>query len=111
MPSRFPRIAIQEIGDKQGDVFSSVPQRGHLDGKDVEPIIQIAPKGTRSDSSLQIAIGSGHDPNVGWDGSGSSDALEFAFLKNPQKSDLSFGRKLANFIEEESAFLCQLKAS
>src|ERR1700733_6981496 len=26
-------------------------------GKDIEPLIQVAPKGTRSDGSLQVAIG------------------------------------------------------
>src|SRR5580700_5092896 len=107
----FPCIAIQEIGDQQGDVFSSLPQSGHLDGKDVEPIIQVAPKGTRSDGSLQVAIGCGDHPHIGPNGSASSDALKFAFLKNPQKSDLSFCRELSNFVEEDRAFLCQFKAS
>ncbi len=111
MSSCFPGIAIQEIGDKQGDVFSAFPQSGHLDGKDVEPIVQVAPKGTSGDGSLQVAIGCGNHPHIGLYGAGSSDALKFALLKNPRKSDLGFRRELANFVEEDRAFLCQFKAS
>src|SRR5271165_3582582 len=111
MPACFPCVPIQKIRDKQGDVFSSLLQSRHLDRKDVEPIVQVAPKRTRSDGSLQVAIGSGNNPHIGLHGTGSSDALKFAFLKNPQKSDLSVWREFANFVEEDRAFLCQFKAS
>src|SRR5580658_1251894 len=110
MPPCFPRIAIQEIRHQQGDIFFSLPQSGHLDGKDVEPIIQVAPEGAGSDGSLQVAIGGGNNPHIGLRGAGSSDALKFAFLKNPQKRDLGFRRELANFVEEDGAFLSQFKA-
>ena len=83
----------------------------HLNGKDVQPVKQVAAECTRGDGSLQVAIGGGDHPHIGPNGSGSSDALKFVFLKNPQKSNLSFGRKLSNFVEEDRAFLCQFKAS
>ena len=84
---------------------------GHLDGKDVQPVIQVASEGTRGDGSLQVSIGGGDHPHIGPNGSASSDALKFAFLQNPQKSDLSFGRKLPNLVEEDRAFFGQFKAS
>ena len=69
-------------------------KRRHLNGKDVQPVKQVAAERTRCDRGLQVAIGGGDHPHIGPNGSGSSDALKFAFLKNPQKSDLSFRREV-----------------
>jgi hypothetical protein len=47
--------------------------------------------------------GSSNHPNIGLDGSNSTDTLEFVFLQNTQQSDLRLGRKLSNFIEKDRA--------
>jgi hypothetical protein len=39
---RFPCVAIQEVRDKQGNVFFSFPQAAALNGKDVQPVKQVA---------------------------------------------------------------------
>ena len=111
MPACFPCVPIHEIRNKQGNVFGSFPQRRQLNGKDVQPVKQVAAELARFDRGLQIAIGGGDHPHIGPNDSASSDALKFAFLQNPQKSDLSFGRKLSNLVEEDRAFLRQFKAS
>src|SRR6267143_2560990 len=51
--SCFPCVAINEVLDQQGNVFSSFPQRRHLYWKNVEAIKQVAPERARSDGSLQ----------------------------------------------------------
>ena len=51
--------------------------------------------------SLQVLISGGDHPHLGSYVSASSDALKFAFLKDPQESDLSFGRRFPNLIEKD----------
>src|SRR4051794_17221736 len=110
MFSCFARVTIQEIGDKQRDIVLSLPESGHLDGEDVQPIVQIAPKDACGDGSFQVAIGSGDHSHIGLNRSASPHTLKFAFLKHPQESNLSFCREFANLIEKDSAFLGQFKA-
>jgi hypothetical protein len=64
----------------------------HLYRKHVQPVKQVTAERTRSDLRLEVAIGGGDHPNIGAYGPGSSDALKFSFLENPQKSNLRFGR-------------------
>src|SRR3984885_2486201 len=111
MPACFPCVPIQEVGDKQGNVFASLPQGRQLYGKDVQPVKQVAAELARFDRGLQVAIGGGGHPHVGPNGSASSDALKFAFLKEPQKSNLSFCREFSYVVQEERAFLRQFEAS
>ena len=84
---------------------------GHLNRKNVEPVKQVAPEHARGDGSLQVAVSGGNHPNIGSDGSGSTDTLKFVFLQNTQESDLGFGRKFSDFIKEDRASFGQFKAS
>src|SRR5260370_34427017 len=108
--SCFPRVTINEVLDQQGDIFSSLPERGNLNWKNVEPVKEVAPEHTRSDGSLQIAVSSSNHSNIRSDRSSSTDTIEFMFLQNTQESDLCLGRKLPDFIEEDRASFGQLKA-
>src|SRR6267143_1815722 len=87
----FPCVAINEVLDQQGDVFSSFPQRRHLNRKNVEPVKQVATKGARGDGSLQVSVSGGNHPNIRSDGSSSTDTFKFVFLKHTQESDLGLG--------------------
>src|SRR6202041_1549176 len=108
--SCFSRKRVDEVLDQHRNVFSSFPQRRHLDRKNVKPVKEVAPKCASSDSRLQVTIRGSNHPNISSDGSSSTDALEFMFLQNPQQSDLGLGRKLSDFIEEDRASFGQLKA-
>src|SRR5260370_34438619 len=108
--SSLPCETINEVFDQQGDVFSSLPQRWNLNREDVETVKEVPPEDARDDGSLQIAVRSSNHPNIGLDGSSSTDTLEFVFLQNTQQSDLRLGRKLANFIEEDRASFVQFEA-
>src|ERR1700733_4463711 len=105
------RKTIDEVPDEEGNVFSSFAQGRHLNWKNVEPVKQIAPERARRDGSLQVAVRSGNDPNIGLDGSSSTDTLKFVFLQNTQESDLRHGRELPNLIEEDRASFGQFKAA
>src|SRR5579862_5312487 len=111
MPACISCVAIQEISDKQEDVFPSFPQGRDLNRKNVEPVKQVAPERSRSDGSLQITVGGGNHANIGPHGSSATDTLKFVFLQNTQKRDLGFGGKLSNLVKEDSAPFGQFKAS
>ena len=65
----------------------------------------------RFDRELQVAVGGGDHPHIGANLSRFSDALKFTLLNNPLKRNLSFRGEFSNFVEEDTAVLCQLKAS
>src|SRR6266850_7140057 len=87
-----------KVLDQQRNVFSALPQRRHLNRKNVEPVKQVAPENARRDGSFQITVRSSNHPNIASDGSSSTNTPKFMLLQNAQKSDLGLGRKLTNFI-------------
>ena len=91
----FSGIAIDEVLDQHGDIFSTLTQRWNGDGKDVQPVIKVAAKRAGSDGGLQIAIGSGNYANVGPYLLMPTHSFEFSLLQNAQQSYLGFIRKLA----------------
>jgi hypothetical protein len=56
---------------------------------------------------MQIAIGSGNDPDIDTQSSDSAQPLKLAILQHSQQFGLQFGRHLSDFIEEQSAFVRQ----
>src|SRR6202035_4743652 len=77
----------------------------------VKPVKEVTSEQARSDSSLQVAVGSSDNTNISSEGPSSTDTLKFPFLQNTQKRDLSFGRKLSNFVKEDCAPFGQFKTS
>src|SRR6266478_10069877 len=108
--SCFTRIAIDEVLNQQGNVFLPFTQRRHFDRENVEPVKEVTPECARSDGRLQIAIRGRNHSNISPNGCSSTDTLEFMFLQNTQQSNLSLGRKLSDFIQEDRASFGQLKA-
>src|SRR5260370_42023358 len=108
--SCFLGVTINEILDQHGDVFSSFSQGGNFNGKDVEPVKEVAPEHARIDGSLQIPVSSSNHSNISSNGSCSTDTLKLVLLQDTQERDLRLGRKLSDFIEENRASFGQLKA-
>src|SRR5260370_26770155 len=108
--SCFLGVTINEILDQQGDVFSSFSQGGNFNGKDVEPVKEVAPEHARIDGSLQIPVSSSNHSNISSNGSCSTDTLKLVLLQDTQERDLRLSRKLSDFIEENRASFGQLKA-
>src|ERR1700761_2893111 len=97
------RVAIDKVFDQERNVFPSLAQGRHRDGKDVEAVIQVLAEGARVDGDLQIAVGCGDDSHVCADDLVATNTLKLALLQNPQQSDLCLGRKLPDFVEKECA--------
>jgi hypothetical protein len=51
-----PAEFLNELTDQQRNIFLSLAQRWHSDGKDIQPIIQIGPNVLVFDHCFQIAI-------------------------------------------------------
>src|ERR1700753_1916909 len=101
--SRFAGVTIDKVLNQERDVFPSFAEGGHLDGKDVEAVVQIFAECSGCNGSLQIAIGCGDDAHVCTDDLGAANTLKLTLLQNPQESDLRLGRKLTDFVEKECA--------
>src|SRR6266403_691411 len=75
---------MDEVLHQQRNVFSSFPQRRNLNGENVEAVKQIAAKCTRSDGSLQVAIGGSDDPHVSSNCLIATNTLKLPLLQNTQ---------------------------
>ena len=72
-------------------------------------VVQVAAEGAGFDGSGQVTMHGGDDTDVGANGLVAANALKFPLLQNAQEGDLCLGRKLADFIEEESSSLASSK--
>jgi len=80
----FPRAMIDEVFDQRRNVFSSFPQRRHINRENVEPVKQVTAKGSSRDGHLQVAVRGSNHSNICLDGSTSANTLEFVFLQDTQ---------------------------
>ena len=79
LPARLA-YRLHEIFDQHQDVVLPLSQRGHLDGKHIQPIKQVLAKGSFGNGCFQITIGGSDDANVDVDRLPSPDSLKFPFL-------------------------------
>ena len=96
-----PAEVVQEVANQVGDVFAPFAQRRHVDRKDVEPIERSARKRPRS-IAPQIAMGGGDEPTSTAIGSLPPNALDDAFLQDPQQHHLHFRRQARRFRPERA---------
>ena len=108
---RFVGIAINEVLDQQGKVFSSFTEGRQVNGKHVAPIKEIAPKRAGGHGSLQVPIGGGNHPHIGPNRSRSTDPLEFPLLQHAEQGILGVCGKIADFIEEDRASFGELETT
>src|SRR5262249_24555214 len=78
--SRLARVPLGEIFHEQWNICFALTQRGHVDGKHIEPIKKVTAEGARADCLLQITIRSGDNAEICSDGLGSSDPFELPLL-------------------------------
>src|SRR5260370_2397354 len=103
--SHIPRATIYEVLNQYGNISPSFSQRGNLDRKNIEPVKQVATKGSGSDGLLQVAVRGSNHSHICLDGSSSPATLEFVFLQDTQQRDLRLHRKLSNLISAHRATL------
>src|ERR1700675_5137865 len=55
---------LHEIADEERNVLRAFAQRGDLNGKNIEAVIEVAAKGALGDSFQKIGVGAGYDPGA-----------------------------------------------
>ena len=61
-------------------VLAAMTERGHVDGKDVESIVEVLAETATLDLLFEISIGGGDDPDIGPACLGLADPLELTLL-------------------------------
>ena len=89
--------------------MSSFRSRRAGNRKHIQTVKQVATERPGADSNLQVTVRGCDHPDVSAYRAGPADTLKLMLLQNTQEGDLSHMRKFSNFIEEDSASICQLK--
>src|SRR5919198_2925038 len=79
---------IQNVIDKQGQIFQPLAQRWQLHWNNIDSIIKILSQSSARQAYGEIDIGSGNNAHINLKLSISPKALHFPFLQNPEKFDL-----------------------
>ena len=84
-------------------------ERGYVDGKDVQSIVEILAETPSLDFFFESAIGGGDDANVGSACLGLADPLELTLLQNAEKLALHLEWNLGDLVEEQRALIGELE--
>jgi hypothetical protein len=101
LPAVLFGIALQKKVRQQQDIRFALPQRRHVDGKHVQPVIQVAAEGILLHGLLQVLVGGRDDAHVHLEGPVPADPLEFPLLQNAQQPHLHVGLDAADFVQED----------
>src|SRR6202030_1503532 len=102
---------LDKVADQQRHIFPALAQRGNLNGKNVEAVVQIAAKSALGDQLGKVAVGGGHHANVDALRAVAAQALEFLLLEHAKQFWLQLERNIGNFVEKKGATVGQLEAA
>ena len=88
---------------QQGNIFSSFPQRRHMQGHNIQTIKQIFAEAALFYFLFQVFIGSGNYADINFKNFRTADTGNFPFLQNPQELYLHSLRHFAYFIQKNTA--------
>ena len=102
---------LNEIADQKRDIFGAIAQRGNLNGKYVEAVVEVATESALSDTVGEVGVGGGDDADVHALSARAAETLELLLLKDAEKLGLEFERKVADFVEEKRAAIGQFETA
>src|SRR6266478_7919751 len=111
VPVHRAREPVNEVPDERGNVLGALAQRRHVDGEDVEAVIEVVAETLLVDHRAEIAVRRRDQPHVHLDGLRPADALELLLLEHPQQLRLELERDLADLVEEQRATVRDLESS
>ena len=100
---------VEEAVDEQGDIFSAAAQRRHLDGDDVEAVVEIVAELAFADGLAEVDVGGGDDADVDLNLLIAADGHEAALLEDAEDLGLGIHAHVADFVEEEGAAIGDFK--
>ena len=83
---------------------------GTTNGKDVQPVVEIAPEASRLDHRLEVAVRRRDQAHVDAQRARAAEALELLLLEHAQELRLELDRDVAHFVQEERSAVGQLEA-
>ena len=102
---------LHEEPDKRRNVLGSLTQRGDVDGKDVQAIVEIVAEALLLHQPGEVAVRRRDDADVHLDRARTAEALELLLLQDPQELWLQLERQLAHLVEEERTAVGELEAT
>src|SRR5882762_1405969 len=93
------------------NVFAACPQRRQQHWEHIQTVVEVATKFASRHHLHQITVGCSHQPHVHLVSPSAAQALKFLFLQHPQQLRLERRWNIAHFVEEECAFIGQLKTA
>ncbi|OPZ05947.1 MAG: hypothetical protein BWZ08_02381 [candidate division BRC1 bacterium ADurb.BinA292] len=104
-------VFFDEVVGEFEDVALALAQRRHVDGEDIEPVVEILPEFGGFDHLFEVAVGRGDDADIDRDRAAAADALDFALLEDAEEFDLRGGGEVADLVEEDRAAVGQFEAT
>src|ERR1700757_3616331 len=95
-----PPKHLYEMGHKTWNVLATCAQRRQENRKHIQTIIKIATEFATFHHLRQIAVGSGHEPNVDFVGAGATQSLELLLLQHTQKLGLQRQRNIPDLVKK-----------
>src|ERR1700730_17026379 len=99
-PRRSAEFLQERVGQKR-DVATALAQGRNVDIEDLQPIKQILPEASLSDSPLQITIARGNHADIGLDQACATESPELPLLQDTKQLRLGHRAHLAHFVEEQ----------
>src|SRR5438105_3267417 len=91
------------------NIIDTLAKWRHGNRKYVDPIIQIGPESALLNHGGQIAMCGSDQSNIDANRAAASKSFELAFLNHPQQLGLELQRNVADFIQQKSSLVRQLK--
>src|SRR5262249_14393710 len=104
-------VPLREEANQRRNIFAALAQGRDRNRKDVQSIVQVAAVLLVVDHLFQIAVGGGNQTNVHFLSARAAQPLKLLLLQNAQQFWLQLQRDVADFIQKQSAFVCQLEAA
>ena len=104
-------VLSDEVADEQRNVLAALPQRRDRDGENSQAVVEVAAKLAVGNHLFQVAIRGRDEAHVDRNRARAAQPFEFFFLQSAQELGLKFGRKVAHFVEKQSALMSQFQPS
>src|SRR5690242_5999995 len=105
------RKLLNEVVDEQGDILDTLAQRRNAHREDVKPVIQVAAKFPLLHHLRQVAASGSDESSVHAYRLEAAEPLEFLLLQHAEEFGLQLKRDVSDLIQEQRAFVSQVKPS
>ena len=100
---QLSRESLDEGSRERRHIRFPLAERRHVDGDDVEPVVQVITEGARLHHRRQVAVRGRDQPDVDLDGARTAQPFEFVLLQYTQDLRLGIGAHVADLVQEQRA--------